>query len=182
MYCPKCGTENKDDSKFCTNCAQELIVNEFNTVEKISSKKLYSAHLINIISSVVLIISIILIAYGVSTATGSVNTETHSGLTHSTTNTTIEFDTSGAPIAYTACTIDAIVVILGLIIYFTKSVSAKRKLAYIYMIFAFLITVLFFFVGIRTISFTCGLGFVLTVSGILQIVAGSKFLSALKND
>lgn len=183
MYCPKCGTKNKDDSKFCTNCAQELIVNEFNTVEKISSKKIYSAHLINIISAVVLIISIILIAYGVSTATGSVNSETtQNGLTHSTTNATVTFDTSGAPIAYISCAFDAIVVILGLIIYFAKSVSAKRRLAYIYMIFAFLITVLFFFAGIRTISFTCGLGFVLTVSGILQIVAGSKFLSALKND
>ena len=181
MYCPKCGTENKNDSKFCTNCAHELIANESNTVEKISSKKLYSAHLLNIISSVVLVISIMLIAY---TATGgsSVNTETHSGSTHSTTNTTIEFDTSGASIAYTCCALDVIIVILGLKIYFTESISAKRKYANIYMISAFLITVLFFFAGMRTIAFTCGLGFILTVSGILQIVAGSKFLSALKND
>ena len=58
----------------------------------------------------------------------------------------------------------------------------KRVLAYLYFFGALGTTAFLFMAGVRTISFTCGLGFVLTIAGILQIIAGCKFLSALKND
>lgn len=180
MYCQKCGAENKEGSQFCCNCAESLTTNN---EKQINGKKLYSAHLLNVISSVMLIMSILFIAYTVSHAAGSFSHEvSRDGAILSSTKGTLTYDTSGAPIAYIVCVLDAIVVILGLIIYFNKSVSTKRKLAYIYMLCSFLITILFFFASIRTLSFTCGLGFILTIAGILQIVAGCKFLSALKND
>lgn len=184
MYCQKCGTQNNDDSKFCCNCAAPLtngVVAE--SFKKETKSKLFSANILNIISAVVLALSIALIAYGVSTAVGGVDsvTQTNGSITSSS-STTVSFDTSGASLAYTVCAIDAIVVLIGFAICFSKSLSTKRKLSVLYMIGACIMTCGLFFGGVRTISFTCGLGFIMTVAGILQIIAGAKFLSATKHD
>lgn len=187
MYCQKCGVENQDGSKFCNNCAEALVPTENSNKEKVNNKQLFSAHLLNIISCVVLILSVIFIIYAADNSGASAtSTTTHSsnGYTYSKVESRSEVtvDTSSASTAYVICAVDAIVVILGLAIYFKKTISSKKALSYIYLVASFILTGLFFFIGIDTIAFTCGLGFISTITGILQIIAGCKFVSALKND
>lgn len=184
MFCPKCGCQNEDGSKFCKNCAkplaQEIIEGER---DKDITKKLFSAHILNIVAAVVLLLSYFLIQYGVSTSTGGV--ESHSsvnGTITSSTSTTVQFDTSGADDAYTAIGVGVAVAVVGLLVYFLKNSSAAKGLSYVYLIGALIAICLQFMAGIKTISFTCGLGFVITISGILQIVAGIKFVSAFKGE
>lgn len=182
MFCPECGVQNNDGSKFCCNCAKPLVATAYNDANKKEvKKKMHSAHLLNIISAVVLVLSFLLIQYGVSTSTGGLSSSTTTGNTTTSTNTTIQFDISGADDAYTAIYVGAAVAVLGLVLYFLKNESPKKAMAYIYLVGAFVATCLQFLAGVKTISFTCGLGFVLVVAGILQIVAGTKFLSAVKN-
>lgn len=179
MFCQKCGAQNSDDSKFCCNCAQPLSTGVVaDSAMKAKKSKLFSANILNIVSAVVLVLSIALIAYGVSTADGSFSNTTQTGGITSSTTGSVQFDTSGAPLAYTACAIDAVVVLIGLVVFFCKNSSAQKGLSVLYMIGACAMTCVLFFAGIKTIAFTCGLGFVMTVAGILQIVAGAKFLSA----
>lgn len=187
MFCPECGAANSEGSKFCCNCAKPLVETAYNKAnKKDTQKKLHSAHLLNIISAVVLVLSFILIQYGVSTSTGSVNSSSNTYVngkptSSSSSSTTVNFDTSGADNAYTAICVGAVVVIAGLAVYFIRNEKQRKMLAYVYLVGALVAVCLQFFAGIKTISFTCGLGFVMTVSGILQIVAGSKFVSALKD-
>lgn len=183
IYCQKCGTQNNDDSKFCCSCATPLAVGVVAENNKKEAKtKLYSAFILNLISAVVLILSVALIAYGVSTSTGSIDhTDSINGFVTDSSHTDVYFDTSGAGLAYFACVADAFVAAIGFAIYYNKDDIKKKRLTTIYMIGACVVTCILFFGGVRTISFTCGLGFVMTVAGILQIVAGTKFLAATKN-
>lgn len=181
LYCQNCGTQNNAGSQFCCNCAaplsHEIILTNTRTREK-----LFSAHLLNIISAVVLALSIILIAYGVSTSNGNITSTTQAGGTTNTTTTQMQFDISGAPFAYKVCGIDVVIIFLGFLVYGNKNDSVKKGLAVLYMLGACLMTCLLFFGGVKTLSFTCGLSFIMTVAGLLQIIAGVKFLSAIKHD
>ena len=183
MYCQRCGAENGDDSKFCCKCAQPLTSGSLaESNKRENSKLLYSANVLNIISAVVIVLSIMLVAYGVSTANGSFsNSVSTNGTLTSSTQGSFSADTSGASLAYTACALDAVVVLIGFALYFSKEKENKKGMAIFYMIGACAVTCVLFFAGVRTISFTCGLGFIMTVAGILQIVAGSKFISATKD-
>ena len=183
MFCHECGTPNNDGSKYCCNCAAPLSVTTHSKENKeVANKKLYSAHLLNIISAVALVLSFFLIQYGISTSTGGVSSTTSvNGIITSSNSSTTKFDTSGADSAFSAIYVGAAVAALGLAVYFVNNESAKKMLSYLYLVGALIATCLQFFGGVKTISFTCGLGFVLVVSGVLQIVAGSKFVSAVKD-
>ncbi len=184
MYCQKCGTKNDDTSKFCCNCAAPLTDDTVVADTKKAKSKLFSAHILNIISAVVLILSIVFIVYAASHAVGEYsNTITNpDGSTSNSFSGTVTYDTSGAPIAYAICAADAVVVLIGFIVYFSKNLSAKRKLSLAYLIGACIMTCGLFVGGMETLVFTCGIGFVMIAAGILQIIAGAKFLSATKHD
>ena len=161
MYCKNCGANNTDGSKFCSNCAQPLEQNNMQETQKlVQNKSLYSAHLLNIISAATIIISLIFLGYADSQSLG-----------HSDSS---EF------FANFSCLLDFIVVIIGLFLYYNKKIINKKNLALTYMVLALVITGLLFYGSIQSISFTCGLGFVSIVSGILQIIAGVKFLAVYK--
>lgn len=162
MFCPECGAQNNDGSKFCCNCAKPLVATAYNDAnKKVVSKKLHMSFLMNIISAVVLPIAYFFFKNG--------------GLS------TPEGITSGANAPYPGIYVGAVIAVIGFAMYFIKNESTKKVMAYVYLVGALIATCMQLYAGVETISYTCGFGFILTVSGILQIVAAVNAVSALKN-
>ncbi|MBU9746958.1 zinc-ribbon domain-containing protein [Lachnospiraceae bacterium ASD3451] len=174
IYCRNCGCQNDENSRYCVKCGAALYDNispKNGNDNNNKSKSLFAAHLINILA--VAIPAALLIA--VNLFMGSSGDSSEGNITFS-----IDADLSEAYINIAAI-IGLAVFIIGLIIYFIKQQKAKMLLSIIYISvavcdFVFLIATWSFYV-----LMTCGLGAVMYVPGILQIIAGILFLIGSKS-
>ena len=80
-----------------------------------------------------------------------------------------------------AMVVGIVIFAMGIVLYFSKNLKMKKTLSIIYLIAAVVDLCGFFIVTLTYILATCGLGAVLYVPGILQILAGTKFVSAIRN-
>ena len=162
MYCSKCGAENKDDSLFCTKCGEKILdVNvkddkgaEIKGVEK-DKTNLFSAHLLNIIAfclPVLMTLGMFLVIPQMSKNDSD----------------------SAADLSVTVEPPD----ISGNL--YLKPERKKMKWAYIYLFLAISDLILAFFLFMLYVLASCGFGVVLFIPGILQIIAGFKFVKAIK--
>ena len=71
---------------------------------------------------------------------------------------------------------------MGMVVYFSKNLKLKRTLSLVYLIAAVADLCAFFIVTLTYILATCGLGIVLYVPGVLQILAGTKFIAATRSN
>ncbi|MCI5679752.1 MAG: hypothetical protein MR278_07235 [Bacteroidales bacterium] len=142
-------------------------------IAEINQTNLFSAHLLNVIAfslPVLLILGMYLVLpqmeSGSESGGGGVSV-------------TVEAPSiPGNPLL--ACVlIGLIVFIIGIVIYRNPK-KEKIKLAYIYLILAIIGLILAFFVFMLFVLSSCGFGIVTFIPGILQIVAGFKFVKALK--
>lgn len=207
IKCPECGKEISDQSKECIHCGYSLLKNEMekdisykicpecrqrvsNNVNSCpncglplckpkrlkSNKSLFVAHWLNIIA---LILPIILVAlsYLWEYFLPDNKSETNSGVT-------VSVDTNSVfnPILLHIIIIVGILTFLiGLLIYILKSKKIKLTLSIIYLViaignFSFLIMSM-----ALLILMTCGILSVILIPGILQIIAGAKFVSGAKD-
>ena len=182
MYCPKCGHQITDDSIYCRNCGEKIS----NTEERIYSQKkatskdavkskLFAAHILNIIAFVIPLA----LLYGMTHI--SSNSEDYEPATGDV-NVTVEvegnFNGRGLFIAMMA---GLVIFIIGLVIYFAKSPSLRKKLSYVYLIGAIAALMVLFFSMMMYVMSTCGIGSVIFIPGILQIVAGYKFVMGTRS-
>lgn len=159
MYCSKCGAENKDDSLFCTKCGEKILdVNvkddkgaEIKGVEK-DKTNLFSAHLLNIIAFCLPV----LMTLGMFLVIPQMSKNDSDSFL-----------------------VGLIIFVIGIIIYL-KPERKKMKWAYIYLFLAISDLILAFFLFMLYVLASCGFGVVLFIPGILQIIAGFKFVKAIK--
>lgn len=150
--------ENKQDAK--------PIVQDKKILNNIKSK-MFSAFLLNIFSAAVPILIIILLFI----------------LDASLPEDEFEVSLPGAfyTIQSIALFLCLAIVVVGFILYFIKSFKLKKSLAYFYLIAAIVDLVVFFISTFIYIFATCGIFIIAYVSNILQIIAGRKFLSAVRD-
>ena len=140
-------------------------------IAEINQTNLFSAHLLNVIAfslPVLLILGMYLVL-----------PQMESGSESGGVSVTVEAPSiPGNPLL--ACVlIGLIIFIIGIMIY-RKPERKKIKLAYTYLILAIIDLVIAFFVFMLAVLASCGFGIVVFIPGILQIVAGFKFVKALK--
>lgn len=178
MYCPKCGKQSEDENTFCSGCGAALTKNESqqNTTTYNAKSKLFSAHLLNIFAVVVPMIA--LVTSIIFDAMNNKPTDFGPGG-----GVTVEI----TPKAYLSrnltllCVgIGLVLFVLGIVIYVIKSPKVKLRLSCIYLVSAIADLALFVFTVLEIVIFTCGIGSIMLVPGILQIVAGAKFISGSK--
>lgn len=149
--------ENNQDSK--------PIVQNKKSLTDIKNK-MFNAYLLNVFSAIISILLIILSFI----ATSSMHTEIDV--------TVPKIMRIIQSISMFSC---LAIVIIGFVIYFSKSFILKKRLAYIYL-FAAVIDLVFWFVGTYFyLLVTCGIFFAAYIPNILQIIASRKFLSAIKD-
>lgn len=170
MFCPKCGKENDNGSTFCAGCGFQLN-NKRTSGGKVAEKELFGAHLLNIFSVVVPAV----LLGGLSLMSESPQTGGGDGGI----NVTMNADTSSQHLFY-AMILGLIVFVIGIIIYLAKSKKIKLTLSYVYLLGAIGALVFLFFTAATYIIATCGLGVVMFIPGILQVLAGVKFLMGSK--
>ena len=198
IKCPECGKEISDQSKECIHCGYSLLKNEMekdisykicsecgqkvpNNVNSCpncglplckpkghkSNKRLFVAHWLNIIA----------LSYLWEYFLLDNKSESNSGVT-------VSVDASSAfnPILLNIIVIVGILTfILGLLIYILKSKKLKLALSIMYLViaignFSFLIMSM-----ALLILMTCGMLSVILIPGVLQIIAGVKFVSGSKD-
>ena len=180
MYCSKCGAENKDDSLFCTKCGEKILdVNvkddkgaEIKGVEK-DKTNLFSAHLLNIIAfclPVLMTLGMFLVIPQMSKN----DSDSAADL-----SVTVEPPDISGNLLLVCFLVGLIIFVIGIIIYL-KPERKKMKLAYIYLFLAISDLILAFFLFMLYVLASCGFGVVLFIPGILQIIAGFKFVKAIK--
>lgn len=173
MFCSKCGKENNDSSAFCSGCGLPLTDSKqpLNEENKGGKKELFTAHLLNIFSVVIpaLLLGALSLMSEDSSSSGS-----NGGIYVS-----LSADTSYQHLFY-AMALGLVVFIIGIVVYFAKSKKVKVSLSWVYLLGAAGAFVLLFFTAATYILATCGLGAVMFIPGILQIIAGIKFLVGLK--
>ena len=179
MYCSNCGTWNNDDSLFCSKCGRKLMddienKNVDTKIAEINQTNLFSAHLLNVIAfslPVLLILGMYLVLpqmeSGLESGGGGVSVTVNSP------------SIPGNPLLVCVL-IGLIIFIIGIVIY-RKPEAKKIKLAYLYLILAIVDLVLAFYIFMLAVLASCGFGIVVFIPGILQIVAGFKFVKALKS-
>ena len=176
MYCTKCGTENKDESKFCNNCGAPFENNseENNANNKVNfgyKKSMFSAFLLNIIAFTLPFLLIVFMQVSSSTTDSS---ESSGGFS-------VSFGAEYSSLCLgIAMIIGVLIFIVGMLIYFIKKPGIQKLLSMIYLISAISDLALLVVTCLAIIPATCGLGVILYIPGILQIIAGSKFVSATK--
>lgn len=180
MYCSKCGTKNHDDSLFCTKCGEKLLdenVMEDKVIERKNVERnktnLFSAHLLNVIAfclPVLMTLGMFLVIPQMSQN----NSDSSADL-----SVTVESPDISGNLLLVCFLIGLIIFIIGIILYW-KPERKKIKLAYIYLFLAIADLVLAFFLFMLYVLASCGFGIVLFIPGILQVVAGFKFVKAIK--
>lgn len=178
-YCSKCGNELLDEAVICPKCgcpaANEPKQETKEEINKKCQKALLTGHLLNIFSAVIPLVAV----FGFWRIADSYTEVGGGGDTLVTINSGTSLSVNG--IVYAAI-IGLVIFILGLAIYLLKkSPKTKLRLAYIYLVAAVLDLILFFFSYMLYILSTCGLGIVCLIPGLLQVVAGMKFVNGCKN-
>lgn len=149
--------ENKQDAKH--------IVQNKKLLNNIKNK-MFNAFLLNIFSAIIPILMIVLSFIATS------GTQTEFEVTVPKAMEIIQ------SIAMYSC---LAIVIIGFVIYFSKSFILKKHLTYIYLIAA-IVDLVIWFIGTYVYLFvTCGIFIVAYIPNILQIIAGRKFLSAVRD-
>lgn len=175
VKCPECGRDISDKAEVCPNCGIALV----KIKKQKHSKDLFIAHWLNIIAFIfpgILIGISDLFAYFIE----SNNRDTN----NSKNGVTISLDSGSvfnSDLLNIIMMVGVLVFIIGILIYFVKSAKLKITFSIIYLImaisdFAFLIISMAF-----AILMTCGMLSVILIPGILQIIAGVKFISGSKN-
>ena len=177
MFCNKCGAENNDDSLFCDKCGNKLNndinigAESNNAYELICKKNMFTGFLLNIIAFVLPILMTVFLQFSDSTTPES---ESSGGVSVS-----MNTDVSGAAFL-TAIIIGILIFGLGMAIYFIKNKKTQKTLSIVYLISAIADLTLFVMTCSLYVLATCGLGVVVFIPGILQIIAGTKFVSATR--
>ena len=164
IKCPECGKEISSETKNCPNCGCPIKKDD----NKKKSKML-AAVILNTLAVVIPVLFFILL-----NNMTEVSEETNGGISIELAN---ESSYSSKGLLYCVCVI-VITAILGYVIFFMKNEKAKRSLAFVYLLLAILGLVMMLASAILYIVFACGFGFILLVPGILQIIAGIKYVSA----
>ena len=173
MYCSKCGAENKDDSLFCTKCGEKILdvnVKDDKGVEK-DKTNLFSAHLLNIIAfclPVLMTLGMFLVIPQMSKN----DSDSAADL-----SVTVEPPDISGNLLLVCFLVGLIIFVIGIIIYLKPE---RKKWAYIYLFLAISDLILAFFLFMLYVLASCGFGVVLFIPGILQIIAGFKFVKAIK--
>ena len=172
MFCQKCGTENNDSSIYCSNCGTPLKETKGKKTNK-NSGTMFSGFLLNLFS---VAIPALLILFDFFTNSSS-NQDDGGGETIATVEINADYSTS---LLSLAIVIGLLIFAIGSVIYFNKHAKFRKTLSLLYLIVA--IADLCFLVA-NTLTYilaTCGLGVILYVPGILQIIAGTKYMSATR--
>ncbi len=175
IKCPECGRDISDKAEVCPNCGMALV----RIKRQKHGKDLFIAHWLNIIAFIfpgILIVISDLFAYFIGSNNGNTN-KSNNGVT-------ISLDSGSAfnsDLLNIIMIVGALIFIIGILIYFLKSARLKITLSIIYLImaisdFAFLLVSM-----ALAILMTCGILSVILIPGILQIIAGAKFISGSKN-
>lgn len=175
-YCPKCGATCEDNSEFCSKCGNSL--SEKRKQVKAGVERLFAAHLLNILSvlapALFFAIGILLPDSSGSTTSGN----SDGGLTVTFSLESLKVDPTATRVAMV---IGFIIFIIGLFVYFLKSEKVKLILAYVYLFAAVADTIL---LAVDfppfLIAASCGMLLIMFIPGILQIVAGVKFIKGAK--
>lgn len=177
MFCNKCGAENNDDSLFCDKCGNKLNndinigAESNNAYELICKKNMFTGFLLNIIAFVLPILMTVFLQFSDSTPQESNSP--------GDININIDINTPKVDIGI-AVIIGILIFGLGMVIYFIKNKKAQRITSMVYLISAIADLTLLAITCRFYVLTTCGLGVVLFIPGILQIIAGTKFVSATR--
>ena len=177
MFCSKCGTENNDDSLFCNKCGNQLnsVINteteSNNTYELTRKKNMFTGFLLNIIAFALPTLMIAFLQFADRTTPES---ESSGGVSVS-----MNADVSGTAFLI-AIIIGILIFGLGMAIYFIKNKKTQKTLSIVYLISAIADLTFFVMTCLLYVLATCGLGAIMFIPGILQVIAGTKFVSATK--
>lgn len=155
MYCPKCGKENDKESLYCSACAtplKDLVSNKTENGESELKKRLFTPFLINFISLAFIVFSTLVLLY-----------------------------TESPAFCFPYCYFGIVVSVLGLAIYWVKYIPIIKALAFLHLLCSVFLTFAFLYTAVMLLEWTCILGFLLPIFSILQIIAGVKNTSAIKN-
>lgn len=172
-YCEKCGNELLDEAVICPKCGCNVSKNEIINKNNAKAKEiLFTGHLLNILSFIIPVVMLIItIAIGESQILDDANSSSSNAQVSVSVGTNISENG-----LFLAIIIGVIIFVLGIVIYFIKTKKIKTALAYIYLTAAIADFVLFLIVWMNYIVITCWIGSVALIPGILQIVAGTKFI------
>ncbi len=175
-YCPKCGASNDDNNEFCCKCGNSL--SEKKDRVKTGKEQLFTAHLLNILA---VLGPILFLALAVLLPDSNSDTTSGSSDGGLTIRVSPSAEVGDATFTRVAIAIGFIIFIIGLLIYFLKSAKMKIVFSYIYL-FTAVADLLLLVAGIPPlfIAATCGMSLIMYIPGILQIVAGVKFVKGAK--
>lgn len=175
IKCPECGRDISDKAEACPNCGMTLA----KTKNQKYNKNLFVAHWLNIIA---FIFPGILI--GISELFAYFSQNSNGDTSSSENGVSISLDAESAfnsELLSVIMIIGALIFIIGILIYFMKSAKLKITLSIIYLIMAISDFALLLVSMAIVILMTCGVLSVILIPGILQIIAGAKFISGSKS-
>lgn len=169
---------NTQYSEYATKRLTAIKVNttkfDLDNIENKQSKsksKLYNAFLLNILSIVIpAIIFVILLVYTVYESNSYESSNTYS----------IELPNTFKIIGYIAVILFVLIIVIGFIIYFSKKINLQKQLSYVYFVLSMIDLAIFFISTYLYAMATCGLLLFIYVPNILQIIAGRKFIRAIR--
>ena len=162
IKCPECGSEISNTSTQCIKCGA-IIKN------KKKSNKLFVGFLLNILSVIIPALLII----GIN----QMPTYEPSG------ETTIEMNAEySSSMLLIIMAVGLLIFALGLVIYFIKNQKIQRIFSVVYLLVAIADFCLLVTNTLTYLITTCGLGVVLFVPGILQIIAGVKYITGTRKN
>lgn len=185
MFCPKCGAQIEDNSVYCAKCGEKLSEQQgTNTVvvvqNSVNSKSLFNtAFILNIIS--VIGPGLVIIASMISSMFQKENPSQSSG------SVRFEFDLitdSLITLLRISVIIYVLIFIFGILIYVLKKTSKIKllvTLTVIYLCVSIVNMIMCVTASSEVIFVTCGVGLIFLVPGILQIIAGTKYVKAASN-
>ncbi len=173
IFCSKCGAQNTEDNAFCSQCGAPLAPVAAPKKDNTNAKgSLFTGHLLNIIAAV--LPGLLWLAAEMMSSSGTSDPNA---------DVTVTVDPGALPAeihVVIALAIGFVVFVIGLLIYFLKDAKVKQILSYVYIAGAIIGLGYLFGTWGTYIVLSCGLGAVMFIPGILQIVAGIKFATGAK--
>ena len=183
MFCPKCGAQIEDNSVYCAKCGEKLSEQQgTNTVvvvqNSVNSKSLFNtAFILNIIAfalPVIIMLIFNILAKSSNEQSGS-----------SDVTVSLEYaDALNVSMIEIVLIVGVLVFLLGIVIFILKNTNKIKLLnilSMIYLSVAIIDLLACFIVLFVAIIGTCGMGIICIVPGILQIIAGTKYVKAASN-